>query len=124
MKSSIGHLEAAAGLAGLLKAALAVKHGQIPVQSHYHQPNPHIPWAELPFAIPRQTLPWPAGYAQRIAGISAFGMSGTNAHVVLEAPPAAVAEDIPNTMDRPRHLLALSARQRNRPGGPWPAATA
>ena len=114
VKSSIGHLEAAAGLAGLIKAVLVVKHGRIPVQCHFHHPNPHIPWEELPFAIPRQTLPWPAGHLRRLAGISAFGMSGTNAHVVLEAAPPASAPAAENREypDRPLHLLLLSAQSK------------
>lgn len=110
VKSAIGHLEAAAGLAGLIKAALAVKHGRIPLQSHFNQPNPHIPWAQLPFVVPRQTQPWPAAYPRRIAGVSAFGMSGCNVHVLLEAPPAAATAAEAEPFQRPSQLLLLSAR--------------
>ncbi|HWV57632.1 MAG TPA: beta-ketoacyl synthase N-terminal-like domain-containing protein, partial [Longimicrobiales bacterium] len=84
VKTNIGHLEAAAGVAGVIKTVLALRDGIIPPHLHFHTPNPHIPWAELPIVPPETAIPWPGG-SSRIAGVSSFGFSGTNAHVVLEA---------------------------------------
>ena len=89
VKTNIGHLEAAAGAAGLVKVALALRHGAIPPSLHFERPNPHIPFADLPLQVQRSLSDWP-GHGPRIAGTSAFGFGGTNAHVVLcEAPPPA-----------------------------------
>jgi myxalamid-type polyketide synthase MxaC len=108
IKSNVGHLEAAAGVAGLMKSVLAIQHGQIPPSLHYRNPSPHIPWDQLPVRVPTTVTPWPEQYDKRIAGISGFGISGTNAHVVLEQPPALPPrESLP---DRPLHVLALSAK--------------
>ena len=87
VKTNIGHLEAAAGVAGLIKAALVVNKGAIPAHLHFKAINPHIDLAETPIAIPTTLTPWPEG-RPRLAGVSSFGLSGTNAHVILEAPPA------------------------------------
>jgi malonyl CoA-acyl carrier protein transacylase len=108
VKTNIGHLEAAAGIAGLLKVVLALQHEEIPPHLHFSQPSPHIPWEHLPIMVPTTRLPWPAGGERRIAGVSSFGLSGTNAHIVVEeaprmAPAAAVVE-------RPLHVLTLSAK--------------
>ena len=84
VKTNIGHLEAAAGIAGLIKAVLAVHHGRIPAHLNFTDPNPHVPWDELPVVIPTEAMAWPG---RRVAGVSSFGFSGTNAHVVLEAAP-------------------------------------
>ncbi len=106
IKTNIGHLESAAGVAGLIKVVLALQHGQIPPHLHFRTPSPHIPWQTLPVAVPTTPQPW--GLGRRVAGVSSFGFSGTNAHVVLEAaPPPAPARAEP---ERPAHLLALSAR--------------
>lgn len=84
VKTNIGYLDAACGIAGLIKAALAVRYGQIPASLHFHNPNPEIDFG--PFAVPTTCLPWdPAG--RRVAGVSAFGLGGTNAHLLLEQPP-------------------------------------
>ncbi len=83
VKTNIGHLEAAAGITGLIKACLALAHGEIPPHRHLAALNPRITLAER-FAIPTQAVPWPAA-APRFAGVSSFGFGGTNAHVVLEA---------------------------------------
>ncbi len=85
VKTNIGHLEAAAGIAGLIKVVLAMQHGEIPPNLHFHQPNPRINWDKLPISIPTERTAWPTG--DRIAGISSFGFSGTNSHVVLESAP-------------------------------------
>ncbi len=91
IKSSIGHLDAAAGIAGFIKAVLCVKHGQIPATLHYEQPNPAIDFANSPFVVADSTQEWdPAEVGIRRAGISAFGIGGTNAHVVISEPPLTV----------------------------------
>jgi myxalamid-type polyketide synthase MxaB len=107
-KTNIGHLETAAGIAGLIKTALALQHGEIPPHLHLQQPNPHIPWDEIPIMVPTARTVWQPPTGRRIAGVSSFGFSGTNAHVVVEEAPAPTPA--PPTADRPLHLLALSAR--------------
>jgi thioester reductase-like protein len=98
VKTNIGHLEAAAGIAGFIKAVLAVRHGLVPPHLNLTVPSPHIPWDELPVRIPVQPAAWTG--PDRIAGVSSFGFGGTNAHVVLAdapdrpAPPGAAA-DVP-----------------------------
>ncbi|QRK05990.1 type I polyketide synthase [Archangium violaceum] len=109
VKTNIGHLETAAGMAGVIKAAQAVRYGEVPPNLHLHTPNPLIPWSELPVKVPTALTPWPAGDGPRVAGVSSFGLSGTNAHVLVEeAPPS---EPLPvEATPRPQHLLTLSAR--------------
>jgi 3-oxoacyl-(acyl-carrier-protein) synthase/SAM-dependent methyltransferase/acyl carrier protein len=105
VKSNLGHLEPAAGVAGLIKLALTLRHATVPASLHAEPPNPHIAWAELPLRIATTAEPWP-GASPRAGGVSAFGFSGTNAHaVLLEAPPARA----PTAVEGP-HLLRLSAR--------------
>jgi acyl transferase domain-containing protein len=88
LKGNVGHLEAAAGVAGLIKAVLAVYHGEIPPTLNYATPNPQIDFAQTPFYVSSDLAAWPKGVAPRRAGVSSFGVGGTNAHVVLEqAPP-------------------------------------
>ena len=88
VKTNFGHTEGAAGIAGLIKTALALYHRMIPASLHCEVPNPAVPWANIPLAIPRTATPWEAGAEARVGGVSAFGIAGTNAHVVLEeAPP-------------------------------------
>ncbi|KAF9395586.1 hypothetical protein CPC16_007747, partial [Podila verticillata] len=82
LKSVMGHLEAAAGIAGLIKTILSMQHGMIPAQLHFETPNPHIPWERLPVRVVTHTQAWPAGLKR--AGVSSFGFSGTNAHVIVE----------------------------------------
>ncbi|CVK20161.1 hybrid non-ribosomal peptide synthetase/type I polyketide synthase [Sporomusa sphaeroides] len=85
VKTNIGHLEAAAGIAGLIKTILAVENGVIPGNLHFETPSPHIEWEEVPIKVPARTLTWETGPDKpRIAGVSSFGLSGTNAHVVVE----------------------------------------
>ena len=111
VKTNIGHLEAAAGIAGLIKTVLCVQHGEVVPHLHFHQPNPYIPWAELPIEIPTTLTPWPISGGRRIGAVSSFGFSGTNAHViVMEAPEQKGAEA---QVERPYHLLCLSARSDN-----------
>jgi 3-oxoacyl-(acyl-carrier-protein) synthase/SAM-dependent methyltransferase/acyl carrier protein len=88
VKSNIGHLEGAAGLAGIIKAVLCLQHSRIVPQPLFRTPNPHIPWDQIPIAVAAAGAAWPAG-TTRLAGVSSFGFSGTNAHVVLEQAPTA-----------------------------------
>ena len=106
VKTNIGHLEPAAGIAGLIKVALSIQHGMIPRHLHLAQPNPHIRWEDIPCDIPRQATHWPAG--KRLAGVSSFGFSGTNVHVVVGEPPSPAPRAAPD-LERPLHVLALSA---------------
>ncbi|MCP4512191.1 MAG: type I polyketide synthase, partial [Fuerstiella sp.] len=108
VKSNIGHLESAAGIAGLIKVVLALRHGEIPPHLNLQQPNSYIPWDDIPVVVPTQLQVWPSHRSRRIAGVSSFGFSGTNAHLVLEQAP-----DLPEVRpenDRPKHLLVLSAK--------------
>lgn len=118
VKTNIGHLEAASGVAGLIKVALALHHGEVPPHLHFQQPNPHIDWANLPIAVPTTRTPWPADATKtRLAGVSSFGMTGTNAHVIVGEPPlgpgsqkdqeAAGQHDCESGS---AHLLTLSAK--------------
>lgn len=111
VKTNFGHTEGAAGVAGLIKACLALHHEAVPPSLHFEQPNPAVPWEALPLRIPTSLTPWPRrDGAARVAGVSAFGIAGTNAHVVLqEAPRAEVAVPQPDTGAAPQ-LLLLSAR--------------
>ena len=108
VKTNVGHLEAAAGIAGLIKAVLALQHEQIPAHLHFQQMNPHIDWGGVPVEIPVQGRPWPRSERRRLAGVSSFGFSGTNAHVIVEEAPTPPVR--PPACERPLHLLALSAR--------------
>jgi acyl transferase domain-containing protein/acyl carrier protein len=107
VKTNIGHTEGAAGVAGLIKVALALKHKTIPPSLHLRAPNPNIPWQNLPLKVQRELGPWPASPGPARAGVSSFGISGTNAHVVLEEAPEAppVEAEVASTA----HLLPLSA---------------
>jgi epothilone polyketide synthase D len=110
VKANIGHLEAAAGISGLIKVLLALQHGTLPPHPMFGESTPHISWRELAVELPSVALPWLAVKGRRIAGVSSFGFSGTNAHVIVEeAPPAALPAAV-SSEDRPLHLLALSAR--------------
>src|SRR5579871_798844 len=111
VKTNIGHLEAAAGIAGLIKVVLAMQHGEIPPHLHLKAPNPHARWEELPVWVPTVREAWrPSATAngRRLAGVSSFGLSGTNAHIILEEAPG--REEPRTAEDRPVHLLTLSAR--------------
>jgi len=113
VKTNLGHLEAGAGVAGLIKAILMVQHGEIPAHLNYETPNPLIDWDEIPVQIPTTLTPWPEGYEKRIAGVSAFGFSGTNAHILVEEPPTTTEPPFESTSpseERPLHLLTLTAK--------------
>jgi acyl transferase domain-containing protein/SAM-dependent methyltransferase len=112
VKTNIGHLEAAAGIAGVCKVILALQRGAIPPHLHLQTGNPRIDWASIPVTVPVTTTPWPEIDGRRLAGVSSFGFSGCNAHVILEGapPPTAPAhESAMPQQERPRHLLTLSA---------------
>ena len=110
-KTNIGHLEAAAGVAGVLKVVLALEHAELPRHLNFHTPSPHIPWDRIPVRVLDEAADWPRGERPRIAGVSSFGFSGTNAHVVLEeAPPPAPAPAPPPADDRRYTMVPLSAR--------------
>ena len=109
VKTNVGHLEAAAGITGLIKVVLSLQEGEIPPHIHFRNPNPHIPWAELPIVIPTKATPWPEINGRRIAGLSSFGFSGTNAHIIIEGASPAAAKPDP-AVERPQHVLTLSAR--------------
>jgi myxalamid-type polyketide synthase MxaB len=108
VKSNVGHLEWAAGICGVIKVLLAMQHGEIPPSLHVRRLNPLLDWARLPLGVVTAPTPWPEG--PRIAGVSSFGFGGTNAHVLLEAPPPAAPRPPSPESDRPEHLLVLSAR--------------
>jgi acyl transferase domain-containing protein/acyl carrier protein len=106
VKTNIGHLESAAGIAGLIKSALAVHYGTIPQHLHFAHPSPHIDWENLPIVIPTRAMAWEA--ERRLAGVSSFGASGTNAHVVIEKPP--VEGDHTMKVAGGPYLLTLSGK--------------
>ncbi len=108
VKTNVGHLEAAAGVAGLMKAVLALEHERIPANLHFRQLNPHLSLDGTPFVVPTEEVPWRRDGKRRIAGVSSFGISGTNAHVVLEESPAAEPREA--APPRSAELVVLSAR--------------
>ncbi|EAU62732.1 type I polyketide synthase [Stigmatella aurantiaca] len=108
VKTNFGHLEYASGIAGLIKLALSMSHGEIPPHLHFKRGNPYIPWNELPVEIPTKLTPWKAKKDKRIGSVSSFGASGTNAHVVLEEAPKEGRQTADR--ERPAHVLSLSAR--------------
>jgi phthiocerol/phenolphthiocerol synthesis type-I polyketide synthase D len=108
VKTNIGHLEGAAGIAGLIKTILMLQARRIAPSLHFEQPNPFIDWASIPVTVPTSLAPWEPRQGRRVAGVSSFGFSGSNAHLILEEAPA---PPVPAPVgERPVHLLALSAR--------------
>ena len=110
VKTNIGHLEAAAGIAGVMKVVMAMKEEAIPPHLHLQAPNPHFRLDESPMRVPADLEAWPRGAAPRRAGVSSFGFGGTNAHVVLEEAPA--MPEMPAVPAAAPFLLPLSARSR------------
>ncbi|MFK4089490.1 type I polyketide synthase [Kribbella sp. NPDC020789] len=108
VKTNIGHLEAAAGVAGLIKTALSLKHGKIPGQLHFDDPNPAIDFDRLGLRVQTRLGDWPVTPGRRLAGVNSFGFGGTNAHVVLEGPPELPAP--PRRAHDRRYVVPLSAR--------------
>ncbi|MBQ7607246.1 MAG: type I polyketide synthase [Desulfovibrionaceae bacterium] len=108
VKSNVGHLEVAAGIASLIKAVLAVRNGKIPPTCHFTKPNPRINFDETPFFVNTQTIDWPKDMPKKRAAVSSFGVGGTNAHIILEeAPKRATSLD---AQALPNPLFVLSAR--------------
>ncbi len=130
VKTNIGHLEAASGLASLIKVVLSLQHKELPPHLHLKQLNPLISFEGTPFSIPTECQPWSPGTERRLAGISGFGFGGTNCHVIVEEAPvqeaggaggaegaggeertsSAIFEDNSKSSERPVHLLTLSAK--------------
>jgi natural product biosynthesis luciferase-like monooxygenase protein/amino acid adenylation domain-containing protein len=113
VKTNIGHLEAAAGIAGLIKAALCLEREHVPPHLHVRNLNPHLATEDSPLEIAARPRDWKRGGARRFAGVSSFGFGGTNAHVVLEEAPAVLEEARAAAAvepERPAHILSLSAR--------------
>ena len=113
-KTNIGHLEAAAGVAGVLKVVLSLEHQELPKHLNFRNPSPHIPWDRIPVRVVDEPVDWERGDRPRIAGVSSFGFSGTNAHVIIEEAPQApqaptISTEAPPADDR-FMLLPLSAR--------------
>ncbi len=105
VKTNIGHLDSAAGVAGLIKVVQALRHGEVPPTLHFTAPNPQIDFASSPFFVNNALIEWPLRDGPRRAGVTSLGIGGTNAHVVLEeAPPCP-----PSASSRPAHLLVLCA---------------
>ncbi|WP_313462886.1 GNAT family N-acetyltransferase, partial [Achromobacter sp.] len=111
VKTNIGHLETAAGVAGLIKVILSMRHGLIPRHLHFKTPNPHVAWDRLPVRVAAEAQPWPGG--RMVAGVSSFGFSGTNAHVILEAHQTRVTARAEVPVGRVV-LVVLSARDEAR----------
>ncbi len=109
IKGNIGHLDAAAGVTGLIKATLALSRELIPATLHYERPNPALQLETSPFFVSARAIAWPRGEERRRAGVSSFGMGGTNAHIVLEEAPLLP----PSGPSRPSSLLVVSARTRS-----------
>ncbi len=108
VKSNLGHLNAAAGVAGLMKTILALQHGSIPASLNFQKPNPAIPFGRGPFRVNHTLSPWPESNKPRRAGVSSFGIGGTNVHVILEEAP----EMKPSEPAKPWQLITISARSR------------
>ena len=107
VKTQVGHLESAAGVASLMKVILALQNQEIPGNLHLKEPSSHIPWDKLPVKVPTAPTKWDCE-GKRLAGISSFGISGTNVHLVVEEAPR--VELLQSDVERPKHLLCLSGK--------------
>jgi acyl transferase domain-containing protein/acyl carrier protein len=108
VKTNVGHLEAAAGVAGVIKVVLALQHGELPAQLHFDAPSPHIRWDKLELEVVDSHRVWEPIAGRRIAGVSSFGVSGTNAHIVIGEAPRTARAAVEH--ERPIEILSLSAR--------------
>ncbi len=106
VKTNIGHLGSAAGIAGFIKALFALKNKTLPPNLHFNNPNPEIDFANSPFYIPKESQPWPSSSHARFAGVSSFGVGGTNAHIILQEAPERFLAPIKKNV----YVLILSAR--------------
>jgi acyl transferase domain-containing protein/acyl carrier protein len=116
VKTNIGHLEAAAGIAGVIKVILSLEHELLPQHLHFRNPSPHIPWDRLAVQVVKEATAWERNGRPRVAGVSSFGFAGTNAHVILEEAPVEVGQvaAAPGPVDQPADrrfsVLPISAR--------------
>ncbi|MCP4157062.1 MAG: amino acid adenylation domain-containing protein, partial [bacterium] len=115
VKSNIGHLEAGAGIAGVIKVILTLQNETIPPSLHVNKKSPYIPWDKAPIEVVSKLTPWPKGKSTRLAGVSSFGFSGINYHVVIGDAPgdekqAEVQQKNGTPVERPCHILTLSAK--------------
>ncbi len=111
VKANVGHMETVSGVAGLIKVVLMMQHDEIAPQANFETLNPHISLAGTRVTIPTKHIAWPRGGSTRIAGVSSFGFGGTNTHIVVESPvETEEAKVAPSSIDRPQHLLKLSAK--------------
>lgn len=110
VKTNIGHLEASAGIAGMIKVILSLEHQQLPKHLNFQNPSPHIPWDRIPVRVVAETIPWERNGRARIAGVSSFGFTGTNAHVVVQEAPHTTPPDTLTPPEGRLSVLPLSAR--------------
>src|SRR5882757_7925893 len=101
VKTNIGHLEADARIAGVIKVILSLEHETLPKHLHFENPSPHIPWDRLPVQVVQEATPWERNGMPRIAGVSSFGFAGTNAHVIIEEAPVAQPAEAADPLDQP-----------------------
>lgn len=113
VKTNLGHMETAAGVAGLVKALLVLERGQIPASLHFDEPSPHIDFEGLKLRVPTKLEPFPEIDGKRIVGVNSFGFGGANAHVVLTTAPAHARTERPATDAKRGWPLVLSARSEN-----------
>jgi acyl transferase domain-containing protein/D-arabinose 1-dehydrogenase-like Zn-dependent alcohol dehydrogenase len=112
VKGNLGHTESASGIAGLIKVALAIRHRELPAQLHFETPNPVIPWDEIAVRVQSETTPWP-GSGPALAGVNSFGISGTNAHIVLESAPEPTRSEPVDARPRRPTLVPISGHSVN-----------
>ncbi|OYW27309.1 MAG: beta-ketoacyl synthase, partial [Chthoniobacter sp. 12-60-6] len=123
-KTNLGHLETAAGIAGLIKGALVLKHGQVPASLHFKTPNPNIDFAALKLRVPTSLEPLAGKTGERMVGVNSFGFGGANAHVILKEPPPAPQRALLNcTTDRTWPLVLSARSEASLRAGAWRLST-
>lgn len=112
VKANVGHMETVSGVAGLIKVVLMLQRGEIVPQTNFEALNPHIRFDGTRLRIPTEPIAWPSGARPRRAGVSSFGFGGTNTHLILESPSAALRTSAAtaSSIDRPRHILKLAGK--------------